>query len=179
MAADETRWLDDDEQDAWRPLASVLLTLPAALDAQLQRQSKLTFYEYVVLAGLEQAGSDGYRMTDLAAVTSGALSRLSQVVTRMEERQWVARTPDPLDGRATRVVLRPAGAKQLKAAAPGHLETVRRFVFDELTPTQVQQLRRVMQKISGTLSGPDSPAPAPAREAPRAAKGPGARTRPR
>lgn len=135
---------------------SVLLTLPAALDAQLQRQSNLTFYEYVVLAGLERAGAEGYRMTDLAAVTSGALSRLSQVVTRMEQRKWVARTPDPVDGRATRVVLQPEGAKQLAAAAPGHVATVRRLVFDELTPAQVQQLRRVMLKISGTLSGPDS-----------------------
>lgn len=151
MSGDEARRLDSDEQDAWKPLMSVLLTLPAALDAQLQRQSNLTFYEYVVLAGLEQAGDGGYRMTDLAAVTSGALSRLSQVVTRMEQRTWVARTPDPLDGRATRVVLRPEGARQLAAAAPGHVETVRRLVFDELSPTQVQQLRRVMQKISGAL----------------------------
>ena len=155
MSADETRWLDGDEQAAWRPLVSVLLTLPAALDAQLQRQSNLTFYEYVVLDGLEAAGDDGYRMTDLAAATSSALSRLSQVVTRMEQRNWVARTPDPLDGRATRVVLRPEGARQLKAAAPGHLETVRRLVFDGLSPTQVQQLRRVMLKISGVvLSAP-------------------------
>lgn len=156
MSADETRWLDSDEQNAWRPLVSVLLTLPAALDAQLQRQSNLTFYEFVVLTELERAGADGYRMTDLAAVTSGALSRLSQVVTRMEQRKWVARTPDPLDRRATRAVLQPEGAKQLKAAEPGHVDTVRRLVFDELTPTQVQQLRRVMGKISGTISGSDS-----------------------
>lgn len=175
MAADEGRWLDSDEQDAWRPLVSVLLTLPAALDAQLQRQSNLTFYEYVVLAGLERAGAEGHRMTDLAAVTSGALSRLSQVVTRMEQRGWVARTPDPLDGRATRVVLRPEGAKQLAAAAPDHVATVRRLVFDELTPTQVQQLRRVMLKISGAISGPDSLIQAT--DATAAAKRPGPRKR--
>lgn len=163
MSADETRWLDANEQDAWKPLVSVLLMLPSALDAQLQRQSNLTFYEFVVLAELEQAGNGGYRMTELAAVTSGALSRLSQVVTRMEQRKWVARTPDPLDGRATRVRLRPAGARQLAAATPGHLETVRRLVFDELTPAQVQQLRRLMVKISATLSAPESPAKPPPR----------------
>lgn len=158
MSADETRWLDGDEQEAWAPLMSVLLTLPAALDAQLQRQSKLTFYDYVVLSSLSQAGGDGYRMTELAVATSGALSRLSQVVTRMEQRKWVARTADPLDRRATRVVLRPAGARQLAAAAPGHVETVRRLVFDQLTPAQVQQLRRLMVKISGATTGSASPA---------------------
>ncbi len=158
MSADETRRLDGHEQEAWAPLMSVLLTLPAALDAQLQRQSKLTFYDYVVLSTLSKAGDDGYRMTELAVVTSGALSRLSQVVTRMEQRKWVARTADPLDRRATRVVLRAAGARQLTAAAPGHVETVRRLVFDELTPTQVQQLRRLMVKISAATSGAASPA---------------------
>ncbi len=153
---EETRWLNSDEQDAWVPFMSVLLTLPAALEAQLQRDSNLTLYEYVVLASLQGAGSDGYRMTDLAAVTSGAMSRLSQVVTRMEQRSWVARTPDPDDGRATRVVLQPEGRRQLVAAAPGHVSTVRRLLFDQLAPTQVDQLRRISIKISAAVTGPGS-----------------------
>lgn len=156
MGADETRWLDPDEQDAWVPFVSVLLTLPAALDAQLQRESSLTFYEYVVLAALSQADPTGYRMTDLAAATSAAPSRLSQVVSRMERRGWVTRRPDPADGRATRVALEADGMQQLTAAAPGHVATVRRLVFDQLSPTQVQQLRRVARKISNVVSGPDS-----------------------
>lgn len=156
MAGDKARWLDSDEQDAWVPFVSVLLTLPAALDAQLQRDSNLTFYEYVVLSALSQAGDEGFRMTDLAAVTSGALSRLSQVVTRMVQRDWVARLPDPDDGRATRVALRPEGARQLEAAAPGHVDTVRRLVFDHLSPSQLQALRRASLRIAFAVSGPDS-----------------------
>lgn len=156
MANEETRWLDSDETEAWIPLASMLLTLPAALDAQLQRDSALTFYEYVVLASLSNADAAGYRMSDLATVTSGALSRLSQVVTRMEKRSWVARVPDPDDGRATRVVLRPAGRKQLEAAAPGHVATVRRLVFDPLNETQVQQLRRIAMRVASAVAGPDN-----------------------
>lgn len=156
MASEEPRWLAPDEQEAWVPFVSMLLTLPAALDAQLQRQSNLTFYEYVVLAALSGAGGDGLRMSELAAVTSGALSRLSQVVTRMEQRSWVVRRPDPKDGRATRVVLQPEGQRQLAQAAPGHVETVRRLVFDQLSPTQVQQLRRMSLKMAAAVSGDDS-----------------------
>lgn len=156
MAGDTTRWLDADEQEAWIPLVPVLLLLPSALDAQLQRDAGLTLYEYLVLSALSEIGPEGVRMSDLAAVTSGQPSRLSQVVTRMEQREWVARTPDPDDGRATRVQLRPCGKRQLVAAAPGHVEAVRQYVFDELTPAQVQQLARIAMQIASTLTPPDS-----------------------
>ena len=137
-------------------IVPVLLLLPSALDAQLQRDAGLTLYEYIVLSALSEIGGEGVRMSDLAAVTSGQPSRLSQVVTRMEQRDWVARTPDPDDGRATRVLLRPAGKRQLVAAAPGHVEAVRQYVFDELTPAQVQQLARIAMRIASTLTPPDS-----------------------
>lgn len=156
MAGEETRWLDRDEQEAWIPLVTVLLMLPSALDAQLQRESGLTLYEYIVLSALSEIGGDGVRMSDLAAVTSAQPSRLSQVVTRMEQRDWVVRTPDPDDGRATRVILRPEGRRQLVSAAAGHVDAVREHVFDQLTPTQVHQLQRIAQRIASTLVPPDS-----------------------
>lgn len=153
MTADAPRWLDEDEQDAWAPFATVLLLLPAALDAQLQRDAGLTFYDYVVLSALSHVGDDGFRMSELAALTSGALNRLSQVVTRMEQRGWVRRQPDLADRRATRVVLLAEGRRQVEAAAPGHVETVRRLLFDDLTDTQVQQLRRIALKLAAALTG--------------------------
>lgn len=156
MAPDATRWLSSDEIEAWIPFAAVLLTLPAALEAQLQRDAGLTFYEYNVLAALSENDAAGLRMGDLAAVTSGGLSRLSQVVTRMEKRAWVARVPDPDDGRATRVVLKAGGRKQLEAAAPRHVETVRQLVFDQLNEAQVQQLRRIAMRVATAVTGPDT-----------------------
>lgn len=156
MPTDEPRWLDDDEQAAWLALVAVLLALPASLDAQLQRDAGLTFYEYSVLAGLSAVGSDGLRMSELAVVTNGSLSRLSQVVTRMEQRGWVERTADPADGRATRVVLRAPGRRVLAGAAPAHVEHVRRTVFDRLSRTQVGQLRRIATNIAAAMPENDN-----------------------
>lgn len=156
MATEKPRWLTRDEQEAWIPFVPVLLMLPAALEAQLQEDSELTFYEYIVLSALSEIGGDGLRMSDLAAVTSGAPSRLSQVVSRMESRAWVERKPDPSDGRATRVHLQPGGRRILEHAAPGHVDAVRRLVFDQLTPAQVGQLRRIALRIASTLTPPDS-----------------------
>ncbi len=156
MTGDQTRWLEPDEEEAWIPLVTTLLLLPSALDAQLQRDSGLTLYEYIVLSALSEIGDEGLRMSDLAAVTSGQLSRLSQVVTRMEQRDWVVRAPDPDDRRATRVLLQPKGRRLLTSAAPGHVTAVREFVFDQLSPTQVQHLQRIAFKIASTLTPPDS-----------------------
>ncbi|MDW3213980.1 MAG: MarR family transcriptional regulator [Ilumatobacteraceae bacterium] len=155
MDDDAVRWLTDDEELAWLSLISVLMQLQPALDAQLQRDSGLSFYEYGVLASLSQVDDTvGLRMSDLAAVTNGQLPRLSQVITRMEKRAWVERCADPDDGRATRVVLLPAGTEVLDAAAPGHVDQVRELVFDQLTETQVRRLHGICRTISQALGTP-------------------------
>ena len=119
----------------------------------MQRDSGLTLYEYVVLSALSHSDPEGIRMSDLAAVTSGAPSRLSQVIARMEQHDWVERSHDANDRRVIRVRLREAGQRQLEAAAPGHAETVRTHVYDQLTPAQVDQLRRITMKIASSLTG--------------------------
>jgi DNA-binding MarR family transcriptional regulator len=147
----EPRWLDEDEQEAWLSLASVFLTLPAALDAQLQSDSGMLFYEYMVLSMLSHASESTMRMRRLAMLTNGSLSRLSQVVARLERRGWVERRPDPTDGRTTLAVLTDGGRKQLQAAAPGHVETVRRLVLDPLTKPQQRQLREINGRIRNAI----------------------------
>ncbi len=144
----EPRWLTDDEQDAWRALATVLLKLPAALDAQLQRDAGLSTFEYLVLSGLSEAPDRTLRMSDLAELANGSLSRLSHVVTRLEQRGWVRREVCPEDGRCTNAVLTTAGQRKVAAAAPGHVETVRHLVIDALTAAQVRQLRDIGRRVA-------------------------------
>jgi DNA-binding MarR family transcriptional regulator len=151
---DETHWLTDDEQKAWLALASVLIRLPHALDAQLVRDASLSHFEYAVLSGLSQAPQKRLRMSDLAGVAEGSLPRLSQVVARLEKRGLVRRTPDPADGRYTLAILTAKGWEKVVGAAPGHAAEVRRLVFDALTQRQVGQLgdisRRIMRRIDPT-----------------------------
>jgi DNA-binding MarR family transcriptional regulator len=143
----EPRWLTDEERDAWMPLAGLMMRLPAALDAQLQRDSGLTHFEYLVLMGLSEAPDRTRRMSELAAFVSGSLSRLSHVVSRLERRGWVRREPCPGDGRSTNAILTDAGWDTLVAAAPGHVAEVRRLVIDDLTETQLRHLRDVGRQI--------------------------------
>lgn len=141
------RWLDDAEQRAWRRLAAVILKLPSELERQLQRDADMSHFEYWVLALLSEAADRTLRLSELAAQANASLSRLSHVVTRLEQRRWVTRQPCPDDARATNAVLTDAGWTKLVATAPGHVETVRRLVFDGLDERGVANLARVCDAI--------------------------------
>jgi DNA-binding MarR family transcriptional regulator len=151
VKASEARWLDEEEDLAWLALAGVLFGLPGALDAQLRGDAGVTLYEYLVMAALSQAQDRTRRMTDLAELTNGSLPRLSQVVTKLDGRGWVRRRADPKDGRVTLAVLTKAGFRKVEESAPGHVETLRRLVFDPLTRTQVRQLFDIHNRIKRGL----------------------------
>ncbi|WP_327581292.1 MarR family winged helix-turn-helix transcriptional regulator [Nonomuraea sp. NBC_00507] len=144
----EPRWLTEEEMESWLALTSVLIRLSAALDGQLQRDSGISHFEYQVMAMLSMTEGRTVRMSELAALSDGSLSRLSHVVKRLEKRGWVRREPDPADGRYTLAILTVDGWKKVAETAPGHVDAVRRYVFDALTKTQVRQLRDIGRRIS-------------------------------
>ncbi len=146
-----TRWLSDEERAAWLRLVGVVELLPGALDSQLRTDSGLTHFEYFVLAMLSEAEQRTLRMTWLAQRTNATLPRLSHVVRRLEDRGLVERFPCPEDGRATNARLTDAGWEVVVAAAPGHVEAVRHYVIDALTPEQLEQLRDIGDALLGRL----------------------------
>src|SRR5919107_3382105 len=113
-----TRWLEDDELRAWLKLAGVMLKLSPALDSQLQRDFDLTHFDYLCLAMLSESDDQTLPMSQLAAQTNATLSRLSHVISKLERRGWVARTPSPRSRRVTLVGLTEDGWKVLVEAAP-------------------------------------------------------------
>jgi DNA-binding MarR family transcriptional regulator len=152
----EPHWLDAEEQQNWYALAYALIRLPAALDAQMQRDAGISHFEYLVLSGLSIMPDHTQRMSDLAVYTASTLSRLSNVVARLEKRGWVSRTPDPTDGRYTLATLTEEGQAKVTASAPAHVNEVRRLVFDPLTKAQQQQMGRIAQRILKAID-PDTP----------------------
>ncbi|MFD8734008.1 MarR family winged helix-turn-helix transcriptional regulator [Streptomyces sp. NPDC059618] len=147
----EPDWLDDEEDRAWIALGSLLMRLPAALDAQLQRDAGISHFEYQVMAGLSMVPERTLRMSDLASFAEGSLPRLSQVVGRLEKRGWVTRSADPTDGRYTVATLTDDGFEKVAATAPGHVQAVRGYVFDALTRAQVRQLTAIGTRIVGAI----------------------------
>ncbi len=151
----EPRWLTPEERQAWLTLSCVIVRLGPALDAQLHRDAGISYFEYMVMAALSEVPQRTLRMSELADLAGGSLSRLSQVVTRLENKGLVRRTPDPADGRSTLAVLTDDGWDKIVATAPGHVTEVRRIVFDTLTKTQTHQLTNIAQRILQVLDPDD------------------------
>lgn len=150
-AEPEPRWLQGIERDAWLSLIGVIIRLPAALDAQLQRDAGLSHFEYIVMVNLSNADGHVLRMSQLAAQCHSSLSRLSHVVARLERRGWLRRDPCPDDGRATLARLTDDGFAKLASAAPGHVEAVRAYVIDALDDEQLGRLHQIGDVILGRL----------------------------
>ncbi len=90
-------------------------------------------------------------MTGLVGRTNATLSRLSHVVQRLEGRGLVERFPCPQDHRATNARLTAEGWAKVVASAPGHVETVRKYVVDALTREQFGQLTGISASILGPI----------------------------
>ncbi|WP_083740886.1 MarR family winged helix-turn-helix transcriptional regulator [Mycobacterium sp. MS1601] len=123
-----------------------MLMLPGKLEAPL-KQVDLTLFDYLTLSHISEAPERRIRMSELAFLANGSLSRLSNVVKRFEQRGWVTRSPDPDDGRYTVAELTDAGYRLVVEAAPIHLRAVRELVLDRLTATDLRAMTRIADKL--------------------------------
>lgn len=155
----EPRWLDQDERESWYGLALLLNRLPAVLAAQMQRDAGISQFEYMVISALSMAPERTMRMSLLGTYAGASLSRLSNVVGRLEKRGWIRRSADPTDGRATLATLTDEGYSAVEQAAPRHVAEVRRLVIDPLTKAQQRQLSVITARLLRAID-PDGPAPA-------------------
>ena len=150
-AAPPPRWLDPAERRAWLRVAALIELLPAALDAQLQRDADLTAAGYLMLAMLSEHPERALRMSELAARSNASPSRVSHVVSKLERQGYVRREKCREDGRGQIAVLTDAGWEKVVATAPGHVAKVRELVLDPLTPGQLAQLDTIVARMLDVL----------------------------
>ena len=143
----EPRWLNAEEQQAWRAFLAANRLLIEALDRELQRDAGLPHTYYEILVQLSESPDRTMRMSDLAARSLSSRSRLSHAVARLEEAGWVRRETCPTDKRGQLAVLTDAGFAKLEDAAKGHVGAVRCHLFDQLTPEQIKQMREISEAI--------------------------------
>jgi DNA-binding MarR family transcriptional regulator len=91
------------------------------------------------------------RVLELARALGWEKSRLSHQLTRMQQRGLVERSNCSEDRRGAFVVLTERGRATVETAAPRHVESVRRYMFDELRPDQVSALGEIAQRVIALL----------------------------
>lgn len=146
------RWLDEREQQAWRSIREMHHRLSIAVERRLVQESGLSAADYQVLVPLSESADGRLRARDLARDAGWEKSRLSHQMRRMEQRGLVEREDCPTDARGAYVRLTPAGRAAIEAAAPGHVEAVRRLFLDVLEPAELDVLAAMADRVLARLA---------------------------
>jgi DNA-binding MarR family transcriptional regulator len=156
------RWLDADEMRAWLAYVGASTLLDDYLDQQLRRDAGITHADYFLLSYLSSLPDRSLGMTQLAEALRFTRSRLTRAICRLEQAGYVERRGHPTDGRGQLAVLTEQGWALLTTAAPGHVEAVRRAVFDALTLEQTRQMAEINEAILQALTRMDDQTDYPA-----------------
>ena len=143
-----TPWLDDVEMRAWRSLLRAHSRLLSRLDAELQSSQGMSAADYGVLVQLSEQEGGRMRMSELAELLLLSPSGLTRRLDGLVSAGLVERHRCPTDRRGAYAVLTPAGRARLEAAAPDHVQQVRRHFVDRLSRRQLAALADALDKVS-------------------------------
>lgn len=154
MKSNDTPWLEDSQQQAWRSFLQMTARLTGRLGQELQADSELSLADFDVLVQLSETEGGRVRVLELASALQWEKSRMSHHLARMTGRGLISREQCPQDRRGAYAVITDAGRHAIEAAAPQHVAAVRRYVFDALTTEQVDALATVADRVLDRLSAP-------------------------
>lgn len=145
------RWLDEREQSAWRAYLDMHARLAARLNREMQSESGISLADFSVLVQLSERADARMRVLELARALRWEKSRLSHQLTRMQQRGLITRSNCSEDRRGAFVALTESGRETVDAAAPRHVESVRRYLFDQLRADQVDALSAISRAVIARL----------------------------
>lgn len=144
-------WLDAQQQRNWRSFLSVAIVLPEQFSKDLQEKHDLTLSDYEILVRLSESPEHTIRMSELADRVMSSRSRLTHQIDRMISAGLVTRTMCEADKRGFNAVLTAKGYEKLVAAAPDHVESVRKHLVDVLSDQDFATLGEISRKIFEAL----------------------------
>lgn len=135
------------EQDFWCLIQASVHKLSRTMDETLQAGSALSSAEFAVLSAIAEADDHALRLRELCTALKWDRSRTSHQVTRMERRGLVRKEKSPGDARGILISLTDEGERRFEAAAPAHVEFVRRLIFDHMHAQDSEAVTRFLNGI--------------------------------
>jgi DNA-binding MarR family transcriptional regulator len=161
--------LDPRELGAYFVLMEAVSLLQHQVEQQLRAEGGISYIQFQLLARLADARRP-LTMTELADGVVYSRSGLTYQAGLLEEAGLIARGPSPDDDRATLVTITGAGLDLVGRVLPGHVQEVRRLLFDPLTHDDVGHLGDIMGRVRDHMRAqpPRSAAPRKRRPSPAA-----------
>ena len=141
--------LTAEEEAVMRALGRLMLVMPRALNADLEREQRMSASEYSVLRNLSESRCGRMRMSELAQACDMSLSGMTRLAAKLESFGYLKRTKCEDDARGWNAVLTDKGLARLREAWPTHLASVRRHIFDHLGDLDLVKLAAAFDRISG------------------------------
>ncbi len=148
---DDTPWLDDEQQVAWRDYIRGSRALETVLDAEIRAAAGMSLSEFELLSMLSETPGRTLRMSALADLVVQSRSRVTHTANRLERRGWVVRSASDRDGRGVDLTLTDQGFEAVRAAARAHVVSVRSHLVDRLGRRELTSLGSTMAKVRAGL----------------------------
>jgi DNA-binding MarR family transcriptional regulator len=141
--------LTAEEEGVMRAFSRMMQVLPRALNADLERDQRMSLSEYTALRQLSESPCGRMRMSELAQACDMSLSGMTRLAAKLESTGFLTRTKCEEDARGWNAVLTEAGLARLQRAWPDHLASVRRRIFDHLGDVDLVKLAGALQAMAG------------------------------
>jgi DNA-binding MarR family transcriptional regulator len=148
----DVRWLDDEEQRAWRSYVRATRLLDGAIQRDLACHG-FSHDEYEILVNLSEQPCHAARMSELAQQVVNSRSRLTHTVGRLENRGYVRREASPDDRRGVVCVMTDEGYAALEMAAKSHVSGVRSNLLDQMSREEFLALGAALEGVRRHLEG--------------------------
>jgi len=159
--------LDPQQLGAYFVLMEAVSLLQYQVEQQLRTEGGLSYVQFQLLARLADAHGQ-LTMTQLADGVVYSRSGLTYQAGLLEKAGLIARTPSSEDERATLVTITGTGRALFDRVLPGHVQVVRRLLFDPLTGDDLHHLGDIMTRVRDHMRAqpPRSAAPRKRRPSP-------------
>jgi DNA-binding MarR family transcriptional regulator len=145
--SDPAAGLNTEQLGAYFALIEVSSLQQYAVDEHLRADGDLSFVQFQILARLVDAPEGSLRMTDLADGVVYSRSGLTYQAGLLDKRGLITRSPSPDDERSVIVAVTDAGRDLIARVLPGHVDSVRRLLFDPMADGDLAAFGAVLGRV--------------------------------
>jgi DNA-binding MarR family transcriptional regulator len=146
IGADDVQAPDPQQLGAYFALTEAVSLLQHQVELHLRAEGGLSYVQFQLLARLADAHGQ-LTMTQLADGVVYSRSGLTYQAGLLEEAGLIARGPSSDDERATLVAITETGRALFGRVLPGHVQVLRRLLFDPLSGDDLHHLGDIMTRV--------------------------------